>query len=651
MPRQRALRAPTATLAIVGLLAAPRPSQAELQAIWAVDDGTKVAADALAQPLARGNGVYAPRPARIALFGARDEIVAFQLILVGGRAPTQRVQVSLPRVGPIANGPLSADPDRYFLNRRIELFAQHYQRLRERSVALSWQPGSAAQPEIALGWLPDALVPLGPGTSLTVPARRNQGVWVDLFIPRDTPPGRYHGTITVTVDGRPCAQPGCQLPIALEVLPLTLPAQPTLRTMLYFSGSDDDRDVVVARYLPQPWEAPDAAVEALRTRHFQLARRHRVTLFIGRDPAPTASLRRQLSGEAFAREAGYEGPGEGIGLDLYVIHSYGGKLTPREARRWHEWFLLNGPRATYFLYAQDEPSPTDFPAINAIARRARPVPSFVTHAFVPQLEADLFATLPSSYSVATARRARAAGRQQWIYNGVRPFSGSFVLDDVAVSPRVNAWIQYKHGIARWFYWESTYYSDAQGGRGPIDVWREPLNFSNGHGDRMNGDGLLIYPGRDLLFPAEDRGFDGPLPSIRLKNWRRGLQDVEYLVLARRAGHSAFVDRLLQTLVPRALADATEAGAPVAWPEDGERWLRARRLVADLLSGRPAPARALASLAASPEPPTQRWARQLRAAPQRLGRKRLALLAAGGVLGLLVLGAALRRWQLRRRAKA
>ena len=99
---------------------------------------------------------------------------------------------------------------------------------------------------------------------------------------------------------------------------------------------------------------------------------------------------------------------------------------------------------------------------------------------------------------------------------------------------------------------------------------------------MNGDGLLIYPGRDFIFPAEDRGIDGPLPSIRLKNWRRGIQDVEYLVLARQAGEGTLADQVIDTLVPRALDDnGLSGGESVPWEEDGEIWLQQRRRLADL----------------------------------------------------------------------
>jgi uncharacterized protein (TIGR03382 family) len=68
----------------------------------------------------------------------------------------------------------------------------------------------------------------------------------------------------------------------------------------------------------------------------------------------------------------------------------------------------------------------------------------------------------------------------------------------------------------------------------------------------------------------------------LKNWRRGVQDVEYLVLARQAGEGTLADQVLDALVPRALDEnGLSAGESVPWEEDGEVWLQQRRRLADL----------------------------------------------------------------------
>ena len=51
---------------------------------------------------------------------------------------------------------------------------------------------------------------------------------------------------------------------------------------------------------------------------------------------------------------------------------------------------------------------------------------------------------------------------------------------------------------------------------------------------IHGDGVLIYPGEERLHPDEDRGIAGPIATVQLANFRRGLQDHQYLTLAREA---------------------------------------------------------------------------------------------------------------------
>ena len=570
-------RIPSLTLLVL-LLA--RPAAAEIASVWALDDGTKVKATETDHQLEGGNGVYNPSGPEITLFGARNEIIGFQVILEGGAAATANVRVLLDGIGPIENSGLTGEMDSYYVGRRIEIFLQHYLNVTTRSHDLSWWPGSAAEPAGMDGWIPDALIPLAPADSFTVPAGRNQGVWIDVFIPADTPPGFYPGTLVVEVDGSPHSQ----IPVELEVLDALLPDAPTTKTMLFFSGGDGDRDSMYARYSADPWNDPFEPAETMRLRHYKLGRRHRITMFISAGDAPDAYLQGRIDGSAFSEVSGYAGPGEGLGQDMCSIHTYGGTLTSAQASVWADWFSQNGPDVDYFLYIIDEPGPGEFDYINSVAQEARPVPSFVTHGPAAGLDVDIYCAFAASYSIAAADQAEAQGKQVWIYNGVRPHTGSFATDDVAVSPRVNPLIQHKYEIPRWFYWESTYYNDFQGNRGNINVFLEPINFTNSWGDEMNGDGLLIYPGRDYIFPQEDRGIDGPLPSIRLKNWRRGVQDVEYLVLARGVGEGALADEVLDTLVPRALDEGgLSSGEAVPWEEDGEVWLQQRRRLADLFT--------------------------------------------------------------------
>ena len=82
---------------------------------------------------------------------------------------------------------------------------------------------------------------------------------------------------------------------------------------------------------------------------------------------------------------------------------------------------------------------------------------------------------------------------------------------------------------------------------------------------INGDGVLIYPGEERLHPEEDRGIAGPVASMQLANLRRGLQDHQYLTLARQRGLTGVVDAALAAVVPRVFSDA---GDRVSFPETG-----------------------------------------------------------------------------------
>src|SRR5262249_37705912 len=141
-----------------------------------------------------------------------------------------------------------------------------------------------------------------------------------------------------------------------------------------------------------------------------------------------------------------------------------------------------------------------------------------------------------------ANAQAAAGKEFFMYNGRRPSQGSFATEDDGVALRELAWAQYKKGINRWFFWESCYYNDTQSGRGQNDLFHSAQTFGGYTStdavtgrtgwNYSNGDGVLFYPGTDTVFPADSYNIKGPIASLRLKHWRRGIQDVDYINLAR-----------------------------------------------------------------------------------------------------------------------
>ena len=101
-------------------------------------------------------------------------------------------------------------------------------------------------------------------------------------------------------------------------------------------------------------------------------------------------------------------------------------------------------------------------------------------------------------------------------------------DHVLAEARLYPWVLYSYADFYWL-WTTTYYSTVEP-LGTMNPW-QTLNWGVG----ASGGGCYLYFGKDAINTAEDRGIEMPIFSIRLKAFRRGLQDIEYLWLAVQAG--------------------------------------------------------------------------------------------------------------------
>ncbi len=160
-----------------------------------------------------------------------------------------------------------------------------------------------------------------------------------------------------------------------------------------------------------------------------------------------------------------------------------------------------------------------------------------------------------------------------------------LIDAPATDGRELAWAAFKHDVDVYFFWHAVHWrhnTQKQGERNQ-NVWANPITFDDrGQPHKplidqgyINGDGVLMYPGEEKLHPDEDRGVPGPVSTIQLANLRRGLQDHQYLTIARARGLDAAVTQALAAIVPKVFSDA---GDRVSFPEHGDPYDQARLML-------------------------------------------------------------------------
>jgi len=123
-------RALVAALLVLGAV----PARAGVASLWAVSDGEKVERDDRASPWKGRNSVWDGQ--RVRLFGARNEIVAFQVMVESDAQGIEALRLSLPELrqrggaSRIAYAAPAADPTDT-VGRPIQIFPLHYMNVTE----------------------------------------------------------------------------------------------------------------------------------------------------------------------------------------------------------------------------------------------------------------------------------------------------------------------------------------------------------------------------------------------------------------------------------------------------------------------------------------------------------------------------------------
>jgi len=201
-------------VAMLAVFVVPLSGESPAVRLWVVSDGVRVSAttgqvieartdihaDYPRADFRSANSVWRAANKTVSLKAARNEFVAFQVI-VEASAPVEVVDVKFSGL----TGPGGAQ----LTGKYAAIFKEWYVHVRQATTGYE-------RSSLGPGWYPDALMPYRharlysafpfsiPDRYNDIPGQTNQGLWVDLFVPDDrgaAPPGRYTGEFEVTWKG------------------------------------------------------------------------------------------------------------------------------------------------------------------------------------------------------------------------------------------------------------------------------------------------------------------------------------------------------------------------------------------------------------------------------------------------------------------
>ncbi len=620
----------------------------KLSAVWANTGEDKVTQDELRgsqNPSSVTNSVWDGNA--IQLFGAKNEVVGFNLILETTTESVNNLSVSLYELTSstgekIISKSRSGETVYNWVGNNIELFFIKYLQIKGLSkFSYEWyderhMPAKMRRPFTGEGYgtgtwqdrpnhdkyYPDISVPLEWNNRFSIEAGKNQSIWVDIYIPKQLTAGIYQGSLLI----KESEEVTYTIPVVLNIYNFTLPDMPSAKTMMYMNYGDINQ-----RYVGEAFPSDSdktKKIKLVRDRHFMLAHRHKISLIddnsgpeVWNEDAPRNDWIPRLNGNLFSATNGYEGPGVGVGNNVFSIGTYSSWSWKNEDKasmwnhtnRWVQWFDTHASTTEYFLYLIDESS--DFTLIEKWANWILTNPGvgkkMTSLATIDLPDAKINTpslTIPAStitvgiknqWDQALAYYQNQSNKKVFLYNGKRPASGSLCIEDDGIAFRELAWGQFKKNIDRWFIWESTYYNNFQAGMGQTNVFKTAKTFGSVTGvdsiagetgwNYTNGDGVFFYPGTDRVFPTESYDILGPIASLRLKHWRRGIQDVDYLTMAMSID-PARTNQIVEDMIPKILwdygvndlSDPTWIRTDLSWDNNPDVWENARKELAEMI---------------------------------------------------------------------
>jgi Domain of unknown function (DUF4091) len=456
-----------------------------------------------------------------------------------------------------------------------------------------------------LGPTPDPLIPaVDPyyrqtrnAFPFTIVPNHTQSVWVDVLTPSAAPSGYYTGTVTVSNGSAVLAT----LPIRFKVWDWVMPSSASLKstTGVSFQGFCDQvyGSLIACTAYPGA-NTTDKAVTLTHIDTTVLFLDHRVSLSGAIYPPVT-------NNDFTAFDATYGPLLNGTPANTKTMLP-GARMTtlqypflgssPNNATNIQQWvthFQTKGWLPTLFEYHCDEPPTgcswaTTLSEANFVHASSNPhmqtlitanMANAAANGLIPNA-IDIIVPVVNDLDPQGGSNQRSAynaylsdpTKHIWWYqscmsnmtcsNGnVGPRAATwpvYTIDSTPVRNRVFQWLAYLNQIEGELYYGADTCFIASDGCITSDPWTNVYNFGG------NGDGTLFYPGS----VAKVGGTTPiPIPSVRLKHIRDGMQDYEYLIALDKAGQAAFARAQAQSFItnsytfntnPDALLNAREA---------------------------------------------------------------------------------------------
>jgi hypothetical protein len=239
---------------------------------------------------------------------------------------------------------------------------------------------------------------------------------------------------------------------------------------------------------------------------------------------------------------------------------------------------LARPQVLFYTYLRDEPNTKEeYVYVQKWGPAVRAAHSVVKVLVVEQTKTqdeawgnlygavDIWCPLFSLFDEATTVQRQTLGEIVWTYTALCQGQSTpwWHTDYPLLNYRVPAWIAWRYRIRGILYWGGmSYWNDVQ------DPWTQSVTLPR-HGKKVNldfnGEGSLLYPGRAV-------GYDGVVPSMRLKALRDSIEDYEYLAILQRRGLAEQAQAVVMPL----------AGSFFQWEKDPQAYEEARKKLAELI---------------------------------------------------------------------